>query len=147
LVNTWAKTHAPAGVNRIYSTLRAVMNFAVAIDARPSNPCKRIRLPQAYPRSARILDGSALAELADALGGSDPLVYLAVQGLRWGEIAGLQVRHLDLLRHRIVVEQQRTRGERAAMVEQKPRTVAGARALAIPDWLSQMLAEHLQRGT
>jgi integrase len=144
LVNKWARTHAPAGVNRMYSTLRAILNFAVAIDARPSNPCKRIRLPQAYPRTARILDADALADLAVQLGDSGPMVYLAVQGLRWGEIAGLRVRHLDLLRHRIVVEQQRTRGEGSAMVEHEPKTVAGARPVDIPAWLSEMLAEHLR---
>jgi integrase len=145
LVNVWAKTYSAGGVLRMFSTLRAVMNFAVAVDARPSNPCKRIRLPQAYPRTARILDGDTLADLTDGLGDSAPMLYLAVQGLRWGEIAGLCVRHLDLLRHTVVVEQQRTRGERSTMVEQKPKTAAGARTLAIPAWLSEMLSEHLRK--
>jgi integrase len=65
--------------------------------------------------------------------------------LRWGEIAGLRVRHLDLPRNRVVVEQQGTRGEGSAMVEQDPKTVAGARSLAVPRWLSIMLSDHLRR--
>ncbi len=143
LVNRWAKTHAPAGVNRMFATLRAIMNFAVAADMIQRSPCKRIRLPQAYPRTAVILDTNDLEALAGALGDSGPMVYLAVQGLRWGEIAGLRVRHLDLLRHKVVVEKQWTRGEGSDMVEQDPKTRAGARPLAISDWLSAMLSDHL----
>jgi hypothetical protein len=54
----------------------------------------------------------------------------------------LKVRHLDLLRHRVVVQKQRTRGEGSAMVEQDPRTKAAVRPVAIPDWLSAMLTKH-----
>lgn len=143
LVNKWSKTHAASTVARMFSVLRAVMNFAVAADMIHRSPCKRIRLPQAYPRTAKILDGETLQALAGALGDTGPMVYLAVQGLRWGEIAGLRVGHLDLLRHKVRVEKQRTRGEGSQMVEQDPKTRAAVRPVAIPDWLSAMLTEHL----
>jgi hypothetical protein len=77
LVNKWTKTHAASGVGRMFSVLRAIMNFAVAVEARPSSPCKRIRLPQAYPRRARILDADELFDLAQALGANGLIVYLA----------------------------------------------------------------------
>jgi integrase len=144
VVNRWARRLAPSTVGRMFSVLRAVMGFAVDAGVIARNPCRRIRLPEAYPRAARILDADELEQLAAAMGVDGAMVFLAVQGLRWGEIAGLCVRHLDLLRHTVVVERQWTKGgDSGTMVEQRPKTRAGARALAIPEWLSSMLADHL----
>ena len=113
LVNKWSKTHAASMMARMFSVLRAIMNFAVDAEMIQRSPCRRIRLPQAYPRTAPILDGETMETRPTALGDCGPMVYLAVQGLRWGEIAGLRVRDLDLLRHRVVIERQRTRGRGA----------------------------------
>jgi len=142
-VNAWGQKRSPATVTRMYSVLRAVMNYAVTADLIVKSPCRRIRLPQAHPREARILDAAALAGLAAELGDHGPMVYLAVQGLRWGEIAGLEVRHLDLLRHTVRVEQQRTRGLSYGMELHAPKTRAGTRTISVPAWLSKLLADHL----
>ena len=75
-----------------------------------------------------------------------PMVYLAVQGLRWGEIAGLRVRDLDLLRHRVVIERQRTRGEGCEMVEQHPKTKAAVRVCSHPGLVINH-AHHSSRQT
>ena len=81
--------------------------------------------------------------LADALGNSAPMLYLAVLGLRWGEVAGLRVADLDFLRGTVTVARQRTRGAKGRMVEQEPKTRAGRRTLSVPESIMKTLAEHL----
>jgi integrase len=77
------------------------------------------------------------------MGGDGSMLYLAVLGLRWGEIAGLRVGNIDFLKDTVTVVRQRTRGEKGRMVEQDPKTRAGRRSLSVPDWVTGMLAEHL----
>lgn len=143
LVNAWAATSAPSTVLRQYSCLRALLSYAVAGEYILRSPCREIRLPEASPRVARILTAAELKRLAEGLGSSAPMVYLAALGLRWGEIAGLRVGHLDFLGQTLAVARQRTRGKKGAMVEQAPKTKAGRRPLAVPGWVMSLLAEHL----
>jgi integrase len=144
LVNGWAASHAPPSTVRIYAVLREVMSFAEDSELITRSPCRRIRVPPLTPRLAEILDAEALARLAAAMGSPGPMVYLCAFGLRWGEIAGLRVSRLDVLRSAITVDAQVTRGLRGRMIESDPKTRAGRRlSLAIPDWLIAMLAAEL----
>jgi integrase len=73
------------------------------------------------------------------------IVYLgAALGLRWGEVAGLRVGRLDLLRGELTVAEQVTRGEGGRSHLGAPKSRAGRRTLAMPAWLVEMLAEHLR---
>ncbi len=65
----------------------------------------------------------------------------AATGLRWAEVAGRQVRDLNLLAAEISVTRQldRTRN----LVE--PKSAAGERTFAIPEWLVEELVAHLAR--
>ncbi len=145
IVNTWAANGTPSTVVRQYACMRAIFTFAETYELIPRSPCRAIRLPQTHPREAQILDGPAIDRLAAALGDDAPMVYLAVLGLRWGEIAGLRVGQLDLVRRTLTVKTQRTRGEGGRMVEQSPKTRAGQRTMTMPTWIAAMLAEHLAR--
>lgn len=147
LVDDWSSRFSPATTLRIYACLRSLFSYAENCELIARSPCRNIRLPQAHPREAQILDDQALARLADALGSSAPMLYLAVLGLRWGEVAGLRVGDLDFLRGTITVTRQRTRGAKGRMVEHQPKTRAGHRTLSVPESIMSMLAEHLtQRG-
>lgn len=58
------------------------------------------------PKSKRYLTHTELLGLADAAGECRPLVLvLEYCGLRWGEAAALRVRHVDMLRGRLTVEE------------------------------------------
>jgi integrase len=140
IVNTWAANGTPSTVVRQYACMRAIFTFAETYELIPRSPCRAIRLPQTHPREAQILDGPAIDRLAAALGDDAPMVYLAVLGLRWGEIAGLRVGQLDLVRRTLTVKTQRTRGEGGRMVEQSPKTRAGQRTMTMPTWIAAMLA-------
>jgi len=72
----------------------------------------RHHLPAVEPVVAIVPDPVQLIELVDAI---DPnysaMVWLgAVLGLRWGEVAGMRVGRVDLLRKTVTVSEQVTRG-------------------------------------
>jgi integrase len=68
------------------------------------------------------------------------MVWLgAVLGLRWGEVAGLTVGSLDLLRNSVTVTHQLGRDGQLA----EPKSDAGRRQFAIPPELIEILAAHM----
>lgn len=77
-----------------------------------------------------------------------PMVWLgAVLGLRWGEVAGLRVGRIDLLRRTVTVAEQVTRGIGGMGFVSPPKSAAGHRTLTIPVGLTSLLSAHLaQRG-
>jgi streptomycin 6-kinase len=57
------------------------------------------------------------------------------------------VRSIDFTKSTVTIEQQWTRGAGGVMVSQRPKTRAGRRTIASPNWLMDMLADHLvERG-
>ena len=111
------------------------------------SPCRRVKLPAFESNPRPVLDAVGLARLADAVGAEfGAMVYVgAVLGLRWGEVAGLRVRSVDVLGRTVTVDEQRTRGLRGHMITRQPKSEAGYRTLSSPPWLMGMLAEHLRR--
>jgi integrase len=146
-VNAWAKVMKPRSLRRVYGVLRAVMAAAVIADVIGRSPCRGVKLPQAERRPRRLPGGDDLARLAAALGDEyAPMVWLgALCGLRWGEVAGLRVGALDLLRRELRVVEQVTRGEGGRSVIGPPKSDAGRRTIALPEALSEMLSAHLTR--
>lgn len=72
------------------------------------------------------------------------MVWLgALLGMRWGEVAGLRVEAIDLLRRRLVVSE--TVGEAKGVLHiGAPKTAAGRRLLPIPPVLCEVLAQHIE---
>jgi len=147
LVASWAVHAKPRTVRRQYDTLRAILNAAVKADLIGRSPCRRVKLPAFESNPRPVLDAAGLARLAGAVGAEiGAMVYVgAVLGLRWGEVAGLRVRSVDVLGRTVTVDEQRTRGLRGHMVTRQPKSEAGHRTLSAPPWLMDMLAEHLGR--
>ena len=103
--------------------------------------------PVGEPVDGHLISSEELAVLADALGCFGPMAYLgATLGLRWGEVAGLRVRRLDLLRNELTVAEQIVRGKGGVSFPGPPKSRAGRRTMSMPGWLSEMLAEHLTSG-
>jgi len=145
-VNQHAETHAPRTVKRDYGVLRAVMALALQRDLIGRAPCRGTRLPSVQPVEGRLVTSDELAGLAEALGGFGAMAYLgATLGLRWGEVAGLRVRRLDLLRNELTVAEQIVRGKGGVSIPGPPKSNAGRHTMSMPRWLSEMLAEHLQQ--
>jgi integrase len=136
---------APRTVRRTYGALRAVLNYAVENDLVVRSPCRGIRLPAIEAARTMILEPRDLLRLADSMVEEfAPMVWLgAVLGLRWGEVAGLRVGRIDLLRRTVTVAEQVTRGAGGVGFVSPPKSAAGHRTLSIPEELANVLSRHL----
>lgn len=96
---------APASVRKTHRVLSLVLAWAVKDERIARNPAEKISLPRVHAVEKRYLTHAQVDALAVACGPSYGLVvrFLAYTGLRWGEMAALRVRRLDLLRRRVIV--------------------------------------------
>ena len=145
LVSSWNECMAPRSVKRVYGTLRAVLNFALESDAIARTPCRGIRLPAVEPPKVRIVTSEELAALSNAMPHRyAPMVWVgAVLGLRWGEVAGLRLSRVDLLRRTVTVSEQVTRGTGGRPAVSVPKSKAGHPELMMPMPLAHLLSAHL----
>ena len=86
---------APSTASRYLATLRSILAYAVADGRIAQNPAATVRAPTAgrVRREGQFLNTGELEELARACRGiyADLVLVLGMAGLRWGEVAGLQV--------------------------------------------------------
>lgn len=96
----------PQTVRRIMFVLSGVLTIAVRERAMPRNPAAGVALPAKRRKSPRYLTHGQVATLVAAAADERRLMIelLAYTGLRWGEAAALRVRHLNMLRKRITIE-------------------------------------------
>ena len=126
LVVEWSTSAEPRTVGRRYGVLRAVMNYAVSRDLIGRSPCRGIRLPEEQPLDRELPTAEDIAALAGAMGRYGPMAYLGVVlGLRWGEVAGLRLRRLDLDAGRVTIAEQVTRGPKGVSIVGPPKSRAG----------------------
>lgn len=145
LVNKWAAELSAETVLRQYRTLSAIMRSAYNCDLIVKTPCRAIKLPKVKRREPKILDGTDLKKLADGLGAFGSMAYIgAVLGLRWGEVAGLRVKDIDLVTGKLRVEQQVSRGKSGEPLISEPKTRSAVRTLAMPAPLVAALEEHFE---
>ncbi len=147
LVNHWSEAGTPWTVRRQFTTLQSIFTYAINSDIISKSPCRAIQLPSASPKEAKILEAVEIEKLAMEMGDLAPMVYLAAMGMRWGEIAGLKVGSIDFKENRITIDGQLTRGIGGKMVEAPPKTAAGIRSFVVPDWMTEMLCDYLEKRT
>jgi integrase len=96
---------SPGTVRKIYAVLRMVLDTAVETRALRANPAIGVRLPKASARKMLVLEAFQVEQLAVEVGAPYELLirFAAWSGLRAGEIAGLQLSDVDLLRARVQV--------------------------------------------
>ena len=71
------------------------------------------------------------------------VLVAAYTGLRWGELAGLRVKRVDLLHRRITVTEQLLEESEAKLAFEPTKTGAGLRTVTLPTVAAEALAEHL----
>lgn len=109
-VQAWASelaTRRSATVTlRAHGILAGVLDAAVADRRVPRNVARAISLPRKVGKRHVYLTHEQVEALAEECGDNKTLVLvLAYTGLRWGELVGLRVRNLDMLRRRIQVDE------------------------------------------
>lgn len=103
-VSELAETKSASLTRRAFFTLSVLVKKAKAEKCIHDNPCDDIALPRMIPKKHVYLSIGQLLALADASGWHRPIVLtLGLCGLRWGELAGLQVGDVDFERQRIHV--------------------------------------------
>ncbi|MGI8615293.1 MAG: tyrosine-type recombinase/integrase [Actinomycetota bacterium] len=132
-----------SAVRRHAIVLGTILGAAAADGRLARNPVRGVKLPSESSRPMRFLEPEQIARLAEAHPPHyRPLVLTAAYvGLRWGELAGLALDRVDLLRRTIRVERQVL--EVGGRLEfGPPKTRAGNRTVSLPGGLGEVLAEH-----
>lgn len=139
---------SPATARQAHRVFALILDLAVRDGRLPRNPAKGVRLPRVQPTEKVFLNHDqvdALAVAASEVSGrpTDGRVVrtLAFTGMRWGELAALRIRRLDLMRRRLEIAESVTEvGGRA--VWGTPKTHA-TRVIAVPRSLVDDLAAEV----
>lgn len=92
-------------VIRAYGVLAAILDDAVSDRRILSNPARGVSLPRKTKKAHVYLSHEQVHALASASKYPTLVLVLAYCGLRWGEATGLRVKHLDMLRRRLMIEE------------------------------------------
>jgi integrase len=135
---------APATVHKTIGVLRQVLAMAVAENRLGMNPVDGVELPSVRAAEQRFITLEQLHMLADAAGDHRALVYvLGTCGLRFGEVAELRWRDLDLQKKTIRI----TRS--VALVDGEfvvgaPKNGKG-RMVSLPAFVAELLEDTVKR--
>lgn len=144
-VETWvanlAASRSPTTVLRAHGVLFSILAAAVRDRRILSNPAEGVALPRKQRKAHVYLSHEQLHALADAAGDHRTLILvLGYTGLRWGEMAGLRVRDVDLSRRRLNVE--RNAVEVGSRIEVGTPKTHKRRSVPLPGFLVPMVREQ-----
>ncbi|GAA4047605.1 site-specific integrase [Arthrobacter methylotrophus] len=92
-------------VIRSYGVLASILDDAVSDRRTLSNPARGVSLPRKVKKPHVYLSHDQVHELAAASKYPGLVLVLAYCGIRWGEATALKVKHLDMLRRRLMIEE------------------------------------------
>lgn len=127
-------------VRKCYHLLAQLLDDARREGLIPANPAADVDLPTVPPGREVFLTRAEVSEIVAQVSAPYDVVFhtLAYTGLRWGELAGLRVRQLDMLRGRLRVDGVMTRYGPKDYPKGKLR-----RTVPIPEHLIEILGRHL----
>lgn len=145
-VQRWAtelsKTLGPSTLRQVVLVLGGIFKLAIRDGRLQSNPVADLRLPRITRDRRGYLTHEQVVELASQCGDyADLILTLAYTGLRWGELAALRRRSVDLQRNRIVVDE--------AVVDVRGELVWGTpksherRSVPVPQFLADRFIERV----
>jgi integrase len=153
-VRRWRASLLSAGVSPItvakaYRLFKAIMNTAADDGLIRRNPCRIKGAGQERSPERPVLTARQVFDLADVV---DPryraLILLAVfASLRWGELAALRRKDIDLDARTVRVERTLTELPGGRYIFGPPKSDAGQRTVAFPDLIVPDLTWHLGRFT
>ncbi|MGX1883905.1 tyrosine-type recombinase/integrase [Streptomyces sp. NPDC055287] len=151
-IRRWRADLLGAGVGeptvaKAYQILRAIMNTAVDDGLIQRNPC-RIKGAGATKTAERpFLEVVEVFQLAESVPARFRVFILlaAFTGLRFGELAALQRRDVDLERRTVSVRRALAETRTNGLLIKAPKSAAGVRTVAFPASLRAELAAHLDK--
>lgn len=125
-------------VRKNHAMLSQILDMAVRDGIVRSNPAKGVTLPRKAKARKVYLSWEQLSAFANECGDNAPIVWLlGTVGLRWGELAGLQVQDVNVLRRRITVRRNAvTVGYEVKIGTPKTHE---SRVVAVPKFVMDML--------
>src|SRR6266542_6142346 len=134
----------PVTAAKAYRLLRSILSTAVEDRLIETNPCyiKGAAVERSPERPVL-----TVAEVFKLAGAMDPrfraLILLGALGsLRWGELAGLQRRHVDLVNGVVRIRQAVVELPTGELQISPPKTSAGRRTVYLPEIVMQDLRVH-----
>lgn len=95
---------APSTIRQAHRVFSLILSLAVRDNRIARNPASGVRLPRPSAIAKRFLTHQEVARLVDAAGDQGLVIQtLAYTGLRFGELAALRVRNVDLVKRRLQV--------------------------------------------
>lgn len=141
-----AREKGATTVLRAHGVLAGILDVAVKDRRISTNPARGVNLPRKVRKARAYLTHEQVELLASESGEHGTLVrFLAYTGLRWGEATALRVRHLDMLRRRVAVEENAVTVGSAVIVG-TPKT-HNARSVPFPKFLTVELAAKCEGKT
>jgi integrase len=142
---------APATIGKSVSMLRTVLKTAVRDKLIVVNPADAdLELPVRDPGADNpmvVLTATEVNDLIETAGlfYGVHLLTAAQTGLRWGELVGLPIANVDLLRGEIHVQQQLIEVDGKLRISDKLKTPTSRRTVTIGRGLSELIGEHIGR--
>ena len=135
---------AASTIRQAYLLVASIFASAFESDLIARTPCRGIKLPRRSQREMRFVDADEVEKLADVIDDRFRALVLtaAYTGCRFGELAGLRLNRLDLLRRSLTVAETLTDVQGQVRLA-PPKTAAARRQIALPRFLSDELARHL----
>lgn len=134
---------SPSSVRQCYRVFHMILAAAVTSRRITINPAEGVELPRVSRADKRFLTAVEVARLADAAGECRTVVLaLAYTGLRFGELAALRVRRVDLPRRRLEIAESVTEIN-GKMVTGAPKTHR-ERRVPIGSFLVELIAPGLE---
>ncbi len=139
LADLSARGLSASRVRAAHVALSQMMKLAVRSGRLARNPAEYAVLPRVHRASKRYLTLEEVDALAEAAGEYRAAIYfLAYTGVRYGEMAGLRVGRLDLLRRRATIDE--AVAEVAGRIVRSTPKTHQARSVPIPRFLVDELA-------
>lgn len=134
---------SPSLARSALSVLSGVMRHATMSGLVAANPCAGLKRPAPSRAEVTPLTMGQVAALAEAAAPHELVVWvLATTGVRFGEMAGLRVRDLDVKAGRLVVARSVSTVD-SRLVESLPKS-GRRRVVPIPGWLAVELAASVE---
>ena len=151
-VRTWhgrlSKTELhPNTVSKIYRLLRSILTTAVDDGVLSANPARIRGASKERAVERPLLTWDDVVALANAIEPRfNALVWTAAaSGLRFGELTGLEIRHVDMDRSEIRVSQTLYFKKGSGAMLGPPKTESAHRTVAVPPQIIARLCDHIDR--
>jgi integrase len=145
-VRSWIATMSPATARKAYAAPSQMMSAAVADRRLAASPCVNVPFPPVETHEQRFLSKDEVNLLADCVDKRFRCLILlaAYGGLRFGELAGLRRKRVDVLRCRVTVTETlvEVAGE---LIPEEPKTKRSRRVIPLPRSIMRELEAHLGR--